>query len=250
MKRLIAFSTIVAALLVVGCTASGPEAAFSADITSGSPPLEVTFTDESTGDPTAWEWDFGDGATSAEQNPTHTYADTGNFDVTLICSNENGADTLTMPAYIVVSEVAYNEQVVGDFTFKWRTSEETIDVILSAPTTGWVAVGFDPETMMNGANFIMGYVQGETVMISDEFGDGNFTHKPDTDLGGTDDVSNAQGTEAGSTTQISFTIPLDSGDSYDKPLVAGQTYKIIFAHGNADDFTTKHSVRTSADIEL
>ncbi|MBD3285580.1 PKD domain-containing protein [candidate division WOR-3 bacterium] len=252
MKRVLAVILIIAALLVTGCATKGPEAAFSADVTSGTPPLEVSFTDESTGDPTSWSWDFGDGSTSTEQNPTHTFADTGSFDVTLVCSNENDADTLTMPAYIVVTDAPYSEEVVGDFTFKWRTRGEVIDVILSAPTTGWVAVGFDPTTAMKDANYIIGYVDGEKVTIIDEFGDGNFSHTPDTDLEGADDVANADGSEADGSTTISFTIPLDSGDDNDKVLAVGQTYKVIFAYGpdGADDFTTKHASRASADIEL
>ena len=51
------------------------EAQFIASPTSGTAPLEVTFTDQSTGDITAWQWDFdGDGTIdNVEQNPTHTY---------------------------------------------------------------------------------------------------------------------------------------------------------------------------------
>jgi len=43
----------------------------------------VAFQDESTGTVTSWHWDFGDGTTSAEQNPQHTYAKAGNFIVIL-----------------------------------------------------------------------------------------------------------------------------------------------------------------------
>ncbi|MBN2379414.1 PKD domain-containing protein [candidate division WOR-3 bacterium] len=253
MKRILIIGSALIIVVVLGCEKKGLEAAFSASPTSGAPPLEVTFTDESEGDPSSWEWDFGDGNTSTGENPTHAYADTGSFDITLVVSNENGTDTATIPGYIVVTEDgAYKEQVVGDFIFKWRTTEEVIDVILSAPTTGWVAVGFDPTTAMQNANFMIGYVDGQDAMISDEFGDGTFTHKPDTILGGKDDVSNASGSEADGTTQISFTIPLDSGDENDRPLTPGQTYKIIFAYGPAgsDNFTAKHSVKNSRNIEL
>ena len=50
----------------------------------GLPPLTVAFTDRSVGPPrTGWHWDFGDGATSSLQNPTHTYTDLGAYTVTL-----------------------------------------------------------------------------------------------------------------------------------------------------------------------
>lgn len=54
----------------------------------------VSFTDATTGFPTAWEWDFGDGATSTEQNPTHTYTVDGTYTVRLIATNINGPDTV------------------------------------------------------------------------------------------------------------------------------------------------------------
>ena len=59
---------------------------FSATPTSGLPPFSVQFTDHSSGGPTNWSWDFGDGTTSFEQNPVHVYNAIGNFNVTLTAS--------------------------------------------------------------------------------------------------------------------------------------------------------------------
>ncbi|KKG23085.1 cell surface protein [Methanosarcina sp. 2.H.T.1A.6] len=67
-----------------------PIADFSSDVTSGNAPLNVLFTDKSTGTPTAWNWDFGDGTNSADQNPAHTYSSAGTYTVTLTVSNSNG----------------------------------------------------------------------------------------------------------------------------------------------------------------
>jgi PGF-pre-PGF domain-containing protein len=66
---------------------------FSLNIISGDTPLTVQFNDMSTGSPTSWNWDFGDGYTSTEQNPTHTYFSSGTFNVNLIASNVNGNDS-------------------------------------------------------------------------------------------------------------------------------------------------------------
>ncbi|MBK9450906.1 MAG: M4 family metallopeptidase [Bacteroidetes bacterium] len=54
-----------------------------------------TFTDLSTGNPTAWAWTFGDGGTSVLQNPTHTYAANGTYNVTLVASNGTNCDGTT-----------------------------------------------------------------------------------------------------------------------------------------------------------
>jgi PKD repeat protein len=58
-----------------------------------SPPLTVQLTDTSTGSPTAWAWDFGDGATSTAKNPSHTYASPGEHTVTLVASNPTGSSS-------------------------------------------------------------------------------------------------------------------------------------------------------------
>ncbi len=60
-----------------------PVAAFSASPTSGNVPLNVTFTDKSTGTPTSWKWSFGDGTNSTVQNPTHKYTKAGTYTVAL-----------------------------------------------------------------------------------------------------------------------------------------------------------------------
>lgn len=73
----------------------GPQAAFSADPTEGCETLEVTFTDLSTGSPTSWLWDFGDGDTSTDQNPVHTYTEPGYYTVSLTATNMAGENTTT-----------------------------------------------------------------------------------------------------------------------------------------------------------
>lgn len=56
---------------------------FIANKTSGDIPLKVQFSDNSSGSPIAWIWDFGDDKVSTEANPIHTYEKEGQFDVTL-----------------------------------------------------------------------------------------------------------------------------------------------------------------------
>jgi PKD domain len=70
-----------------------PFADFIANPTSGKNGLNVIFTDQSSGIVTSRLWDFGDGGTSTEENPSHTYASAGTFTVSLTVVSLGGSDT-------------------------------------------------------------------------------------------------------------------------------------------------------------
>jgi len=67
-------------------------------------PLEVSFTDLSAGEVTDWYWTFGDGDTSTEQNPAHTYNEVGVYTVSLEVSGPAGTDSRVEADYITVNE--------------------------------------------------------------------------------------------------------------------------------------------------
>ena len=81
---------------------SAPSAAFEALPRFGPAPLEVAFADLSAGNPTAWLWNFGDGATSSEQHPIHAYADEGSYDVSLVATNAQGSGAYAEVAAVEV----------------------------------------------------------------------------------------------------------------------------------------------------
>lgn len=75
--------------------------------------MAIAFTDTSTGSPAAWSWTFGDGVTSTEQNPNHTYGTPGDFTVTLTASNAGGSNstsktvTVSPPAQTFIAADAF-----------------------------------------------------------------------------------------------------------------------------------------------
>jgi PGF-pre-PGF domain-containing protein len=75
---------------------------FSALPVSGNIPLTVIFTDTSTGSPTSWVWEFGDGETASVQNPTHSYPAAGNYSVNLTAGNPGGSAKISRIDYIAV----------------------------------------------------------------------------------------------------------------------------------------------------
>lgn len=75
--------------------APNPNAAFM-DTTAGMFGNDYTFIDQSTNGATGWTWDFGDGQTSNQQNPVHTYGSAGTYTVVLTATNANGCTDTTL----------------------------------------------------------------------------------------------------------------------------------------------------------
>jgi PKD repeat protein len=80
-----------------------PLPSFTTDVRSGQVPLTVRFTDTSLHTPTSWVWSFGDGASSTEENPAHTYTTAGSYTITLTVANAGGSRSTTETGYITTS---------------------------------------------------------------------------------------------------------------------------------------------------
>jgi len=98
---------------------SFPVASFSSNVTSGPVPLTVKFTDFSK-KATSWNWNFGDGVNSTEQNPVHTFLAAGSYTVNLTVGNEKGTDSnlatinVDSPSYYSVNGHYYYAVSVPD----------------------------------------------------------------------------------------------------------------------------------------
>ncbi len=138
------------------------------------------------------------------------------------------------------------------YTLVWEFDEEDITFTMSAPTTGWVAVGFDPSAAMLDADIIIGYVEDGDVFLSDQWGDGYTSHRPDIELGGSDDAALVSGSEGEGVTEISFSRPMSTGDGFDHQLRPGGTHTFLLAYGpgDADGFAGKHSWVTTVEVIL
>ncbi len=126
-------ASISTAITVLKQPAVLPVANFSSDVTTGYTPLSVQFTDLSK-DATAWNWDFGDGAISTEQNSPHTYNASGIYTVTLTVSNEAGIDNETKTSYITVTSAP--SKLAAAFTVSPISGNAPLKVVFTDKSTG------------------------------------------------------------------------------------------------------------------
>jgi hypothetical protein len=155
------------------------------------------------------------------------------------CTSRADSDSTS----VSISADGYKSVTLIDMDIEWRVTEDTkLEVIVTGPTTGWVAVGFRSSgtSGMSGSNIIMGYVDGSgDLQIADFSASSNSTPSQD----GQNDLTETSGEESGSSTTIRFTIPLNSGDSNDTALTEGSSFIMLAAYGNngEDNFTAQHS---------
>ena len=157
---------------------------------------------------------------------------------------------ILFPTYVTANEYPHKLEA-KNMTVFWRIDKAQIHVKLMAKTTGWVAIGFDPEKAMQGADIIIGAVKKGKVKIEDHYGDRKRAHSKDEKLGGENHVLNPVGEEADGVTTISFSRILEGGDKWDKPIHVQGTSRIMIAYGSGrDSFKAGHKYRGVYDINF
>ena len=132
---------------------TGPEAEFSYLIID----LGIALVDETTEDPFAWDWDFGDGNTSTEQNPTHLYLVSGNYEICLIATNAGGND---MECKTVFLETGLNDLSLENCLIYPNPASELITLELQNSITNGELIVYDfsgkiiTEILMQNSNKI------------------------------------------------------------------------------------------------
>ena len=131
-----------------------PDPEFAAELRQGDPPLTVRFHDFSSGNPSTWLWDFGDGLTSTEKDPVHTYTKEGTYTTSLYITNAFGSNSLIRSEHIrvgnPVSPISIEQPVVvpqpanksqpGGITDLIRVAKGTSEKNL--PTSGFIPPQF------------------------------------------------------------------------------------------------------------
>jgi PKD repeat protein len=114
-----------------------PSAEFTSDVSVGDEPLDVNFTDQSTpgiSAITSWTWDFGDGAMSTVQNPSHTYDVVGSYTVSLTVTSTDGSDTAVKVDFITVTSTSINPPS-AEFTVDRLSGTAPLAVVFTDQST-------------------------------------------------------------------------------------------------------------------
>jgi PKD repeat protein len=141
---------------VIGPQPVAPVASFTATPSTGDAPLSVSFVDTSSGNPTAWAWDFesDNNVDSTQQNPTHVYTTPATYTATLTVTNGAGSDSETRQ--IVVNQPGQPTNLVGNPGFDvdtagWSTAGSGTLVTLTRVTPGRDGTG-GMARLFNGAS--------------------------------------------------------------------------------------------------
>lgn len=133
----------------INVTCPAPVASFSYTAIG----VTANFTNNTAGT-TSWQWDFGDGQTSTQQNPTHTYANQGSYTVCLIASGSCGADTTCGVVTVCIQpnasflnsgnglHVSFNNITSGATSYTWDFGDGSPVSTLQSPTHTFPAAGF------------------------------------------------------------------------------------------------------------
>jgi DOMON domain len=144
-----------------------------------------------------------------------------------------------------------HEITVQKMVVSWKVDGANINIKLSAPTKGWVGIGFNPTDEMKDAKFVLGYVKDGKAVITDDFGTADTKHEPVETLGGKSDVTSVGGTLQGDTTTLEFVMPLVSTDSKGCKIDPAGNTTVLLAYGpDNDSFKIKHKFRTKISVNF
>ena len=124
---------------------SVPVPKFSQNMTSGPASLILQFFDESSGLPTTWNWDFGDGEISNEQNPVHIFTLPGIYSIQLTASNIFGNATVTKEGLITVVDRTFHECILPSDGITITSEADGNHLILNISEVGTCAIHTDSD---------------------------------------------------------------------------------------------------------
>ena len=136
--------------------------------------------------------------------------------------------TLCFAIVIVIQNDAWKKIERNGMVFEWKIEGTKLRCKMKAPTTGWVAIGFNTHANLPGTNLIMDAVEQEFFRIDDRYIVAPGNHKSMIQMGVDDQITLKNAKEWQGTTMIEFVIPLQSNDKYHLQLNKGSEYHLLY----------------------
>ena len=143
-----------------------------------------------------------------------------------------------------------SERSKNGMTVQWQHEHSFVRFALSAPTHGWLAIGFNENSDLSGTYLIMARVRDGFVQITEHKVLQPGKYLPVMELGGKAMIFDCQGQETADSTIISFCIPTGLYGACQKDLSSGLPYHFTMAYSRSDDFQHHSVMRTSERMAL
>ncbi len=150
----------------------------------------------------------------------------------------------------VTEDSTYKKIEKNNMVVSWYFTIDSCFFEMSAPNTGWVAIGFNEYDDITGTYLVMGAVNKATTVVVEYLTSGPGNYAPLSELGIANAVDNVSGLETSSNSTIAFSLPRKPYTKYQKNIEPGKTYYLIMAYSEEDDFKHHSMMRTMQKIIL
>lgn len=135
-------------------------------------------------------------------------------------------------------------------TVTWRVMDERMYFKLSAPTTGWLAIGFNETKNLAGTYLLMTRVRNGEPEVIEHYTQSPGTYRPISDLGSEPSVGDVIGSQSRLSTTVEFSIPIKRVSKYHKELINGDPLNMLMAFSRHTDFQHHSIMRTSVRVNF
>ena len=135
-------------------------------------------------------------------------------------------------------------------TVTWYHQGDRVYFDMEAPTTGWVAIGFNTSGEMKDVYLLMGRVEMRNAEVVEHYTSSPGNYESFEKMGAVSSVASVRGSEESGKTTLHFSLPHSRLNKYAKNLAAGSEYVMVMAYSTHDDFQHHSRMRTSVPVSL
>lgn len=169
-------------------------------------------------------------------------------------------DTIKKLVLILLLSIISEQCTAQDFPKKvvskngmevsWYFEKDTIHFEMTAPTKGWVAIGFNTHSGTQGTYLIMGNVVKGQPNVVEHYTLSPGNYKTVESLGGVPQLTNISGIEINNSTVLQFSLQKGFASTYQRKLAEHMEYTMLIAYSRQDDFQHHSIMRTSINVKL